>query len=117
MWSRQRRSHDCVRTAARRGLRRHWERFDFVDRSVPFSRIVVRFPRLLRSVTAGSSATILRQRIFPADMPINVRPKIYSPDDIAAAVGIDADVTSFIDYAFRARLLSTNVYLKPPVSP
>jgi hypothetical protein len=50
-------------------------------------------------------------------MPINIRPKIYSPDDIAAAVAIDVDVTPNIDDAFRARLLSTNVYLKPPVSP
>jgi hypothetical protein len=59
----------------------------------------------------------LRQRIFPADVPINIRPKICLPDDIAAAVAIDVDVTPNIDDAFRARLLSTNVYLKPPVSP
>ena len=117
MWSRLRQSHDCVSNAARRGLRRHWERFDFVGRSVPFSRIVGRSPRLVRSVTAGFSATILRQGIFPADMPINIRPKIYSPDDIAAAVAIDADVTSIIDEAFHPRLLSTNLHLKPPVSP
>jgi hypothetical protein len=61
----------------------------------------------------------LRQRIFPADVSINIRPKICLPDDIAAAVAvaIDVDVTPNIDDAFRARLLSTNVNLKPPVSP
>jgi hypothetical protein len=100
MWSRQRQSHDCVSNAARRGLRRHWERFDFVERSVPFSRIVEPFPRILRRVAAGLSATILRQRIFPADMPINIRPKICSPDDIAAAVAIGADVTSITTMRF-----------------
>jgi hypothetical protein len=59
----------------------------------------------------------LRQRIFPADVSINIRLKICLPDDIAAAVAIDVDVTPNISDAFRARLLSTNVYLKPPVSP